>query len=183
MAATLKCPRCRNSYNPIPEDFSHPTVKSGDSRQIFVRRYGNSTNGKHIECLICLDTTICGAINFVQFSLLKGIPSILGLPISPYKPFMDPITFEEMQREANRIHDQTQKDIPSILNDDLFIPPHIFDFLLELKLFSFGDLGLKYKGKYRHDVFRTINAHITEKEREQNDIEDRLDEIQFNKGS
>ena len=161
MAATLKCPRCNNSYEPTPEDFSHPTVKSGDSRQIFLRRYGHSANGRHIECLICLDTAICGAINFVQFSLLKGIPSLFGLPISPYKPFMNPITFSDMHMKANRIHDITKKDIPSILNDELLIPPHIFDFLLDIKLFSLGDLGLKYKGKYCH-VYPAGNGQVTE---------------------
>lgn len=188
MAATLQCPRCRNTYKPTPEDFSHPIAKPGDSRQIFLRRYGHSSNGRHVECIICLDTSICGAINFVQFSLLKGIPSLFGLPISPYKPFMNPITFLDMQREANRVHDITKKDIPSILNDDLLIPPHIFDFLLEIKLFSFGDLGLKYRGRYSHSTFRSVGAFMSdeyskEEMQEKYDIEDRLDEIQFNNGN
>ena len=83
----------------------------------------------------------------MQISLLKGILSLFGLPVSPYKLYMKPMRFHEIQREANRIHNITKKDIPSILNEDLLIPPHIFDFLLVIKLYSLGDLGLKYRGK------------------------------------
>lgn len=185
MTATLKCPRCTHTYTPIPEDFNHPIANLQDNEQIFLRRYGQNSEGRHIECLICLS---CNAINFVQLSLLKGVPSLFGLPISPYKSFMDPMTFEDMQREANRIHDITKKDIPSILNEELLIPPHIFDFLLEIKLFSLGDLGLRYRGNYSSlGVFRSIGAYESDKYTmeemsEKYDIHDRLEEIKFNTG-
>lgn len=185
MESVLKCPRCTQTYTPIPEDFSHPIAKTQDSKQIFLRRYGNNSEGRHIECLICLR---CNSINFVQFSLLKGIPSLFGLPISPYKPFMNPMTFVDMQREANRIHDITKKDIPSILNEELLIPPHIFDFLLEIKLLSLGDLGLRYRGNYSSQgVHRSIGAFMSdeytlEEMQEKYDVHDRLEEIKFNTG-
>ena len=183
MVQVLKCPRCTHTYTPIPEDFSHPIVNMRDNKQIFLRRYGHNSEGRHIECLICLS---CDSINFVQFSLLKGIPSLFGLPISPYKPFINPVLFNNIRTEANRIHDITKKDIPSILNDELLIPPHIFDFLLEIKLFSLGDLGLRYRGNYI-EAFRSYAAYISdeysqEEMHEKHDVHDRLEEIKFNTG-
>ena len=108
MKSVLKCPRCTHTYTPIPEDFSHPTANLRGNKQIFLRRYGQNSEGRHIECLICLH---CDSINYVQISLLKGIPSLFGLPVSPYKPYMEPMRFQKIQREANRIHDITKKDI------------------------------------------------------------------------
>jgi hypothetical protein len=122
----------------------------------------------------------------VQISLLKGIPSLFGLPVSPYKPYMEPMRFQKIQREANRIHDITKKDISSILNEELLIPPHIFDFLLGIKLFSLGDLGLRYRGKHSSGgVHRTIGAFMSdeytlEEMQEKYDVHDRLEEIKFN---
>ena len=185
MKSVLKCPRCTHTYTPIPEDFSHPTANLRGNKQIFLRRYGQNSEGRHIECLICLH---CDSINYVQISLLKGIPSLFGLPVSPYKPYMEPMRFQKIQREANRIHDITKKDISSILNEELLIPPHIFDFLLGIKLFSLGDLGLRYRGKHSGGgVHRTIGAFMSdeytlEEMQEKYDVHDRLEEIKFNTG-
>ncbi len=181
----LKCPRCTHTYETIPKDFSHPVADLRSNNQIFLRRYGHDSKGRHIECLICLS---CNSINIVQVSLLKIIPSLFGLPISGYKPFMNPMTFVDIQMKANRIHDITKKEIPSILNEKLLIPPHIFDFLLEIKLLSLGDLGLRYRGNYSSQgVHRSYAAYISdeysqEELHEKYDIHDRLEEIKFNTG-
>jgi len=181
----LKCPRCHNKHTPLPEDFSHPNANLREGRKIFLRRYGHNSEGKVIECLICLDP-ICDSINIVQLSILKGITSLFGAPVSPYKPYMNPIRFDEIHTEVNKVHDITKKDVALILNDGQIIPPHIFEFLLEIGLFSIGDLGLKLRGKYcSNGVMRGYAAfssdeYSLEEMHEKYDVHDRLEEIKRN---
>ena len=59
-------------------------------------------------------------------------------------------------------------------------------FLLEIKLFSLGDLGLRYRGNYI-EAFRSYAAYISdeysqEEMHEKHDVHDRLEEIKFNTG-
>ena len=173
----LKCPRCRETYTPVDEDFSNPRIRKdgGLSFQIFLRRYGHNSEGRTLECLICL---MCWSINIVQPSILKMILAFLGLPVSIYKPYMKPMLYLDLHVEVNRIHDITGKDIQSIIMEDIIIPSSIFNFLLQLKLFSIGDLGMMHLGRYCSNHY---GFTVDEKMADKYDIRDRLEEIKFNR--
>jgi hypothetical protein len=182
----LKCPRCRETYTPVDEDFSNPRIRKDDgnhfSEQIFLRRYGHNSEGRTLECLICL---MCWSINIVQPSILKMILAFLGLPVSIYKPYMKPMLYLDLHVEVNRIHDITGKDIQSIIMEDIIIPSSIFNFLLQLKLFSIGDLGMMYSGRYcdKHYSLESLisDKYTVDEMAEKYDIQDRLEEIKFNR--
>ena len=116
------------------------------------------------------------------------IPAIIGLPISPYKPYKTPSVLLDVKNEVNRVHDLTSKNITSILSEDLNIPVHIYELLLGLDILTVGEYGLKFRGKYCHGIHRSIGAFVSseysmEELKEQYDIQDRLSEIQLNKNS
>jgi|GEM_PF-4302714 hypothetical protein len=183
MKIRLVCPSCGLKYYPDPDDFTPEPVKQygEESEKIFLRRYGQDQSGKHIECLVC---TGCNSITYAQIAFGKFIPALMGVS-SPYKAISIPIHLDETRRAVNKIADTSSREIKSILEEDFSIPPHIFDFLLEINLFTIDKLGLKYRYEYC-DIHRTIGAFTSNKYsvqemREQYDINDRLEEINKHK--
>ena len=183
MKIRLKCPNCGFKYYPEPNDVSPaPLNQYGEENEkIFLRRYGQDNSGKHIECLIC---TGCDSTSYVQISFINLFSAFSGA-LSPYKLISNPMHLDEIRRKVNKISDISNRDIRSILEEDFSIPPHIFDFLLEINLLTIDELGLKYRYRYC-DIHRTVGAFTSDKYsveemRNQYDINDRLEEIDENK--
>jgi len=213
MKMGLKCPVCKHTYLPnLGED--DPSREDEKSRhgfgKIFRRRYGTDWDGRIVECIVCCS---CDSISYVQISKIKFLFSLLasieisGVPfavISPYKlckRSIGPVKFlmspyapwnnlevRWIRDEVNKLYDTTNEAIPSILEDFLNIPPHIFEFLSETKLLTIDNLGLRYKGKYCNDMTqygRRIHHYSSDKYTvdemtEMYDIHDRNEQIKHN---
>ena len=194
MKIGLKCPVCKHTYYPKPEeDIILADDFTPDVDKIFLRRYGQDSRGKNIECIIC---SCCDNVSYVKISIIKSIFSLLasleiffGDPfaiISPYKLYSSPIDIKKIRDKANKVHDISGRDILSILETDFSIPLHIFNFLSEAKILTIHELGLKYRGKYCDHIHRSVgyyssNEYSFDEMYLKWDTHDRVEQIKHNK--
>jgi len=193
MKIGLKCPACKHTYYPKPEDAFGLADDFRLMDKIFLRRYGQDNRKKNIECIICSN---CDSISYVQISIIKSIFSLLasleiffGDPfaiISPYKLYTSPTRIQKIRDEVNEIHDISGESIHSILENDFSIPPHIFKFLSKIGLLTVDKLGLKYRGKYHDGIHRSVayfssDEYSFDEMRERWDTHDRTEQIKNNK--
>lgn len=135
----IKCFNCGYTYNPINKNESN--ILKGE---ILVNRYGQDNYGKHIDYMVC---TFCDRFYLVQISLIKSIISLTGIS-SPYILKSKPLHLKDIRNEANKIYDNTDKELEEILEFDLGIPPHVVRFLGQHDILSIDKLGIKFRNRY-----------------------------------